>query len=119
MALPTPTANRLRAGHPVAAEVMFAGTERRAWIFVQPLARATKGYKVRYVELSDWHLAHTGKWEFHEALLERPVPDLEFRVCNDEELERLLAEWHLDATLLKAPGLADYPNPPRFTITAP
>ena len=130
MVLPLPILNRLHLGGDIAAEVQATQVGYRAWVYAQALMKTSfhkarehwmrqrqyqpadfsiKGYYVRYIELSQWHL----EWgyDLDYALKERPTIDLQMCVRDEQALEGLLSQWCHDFSTL---GLPDsYSDPPR------
>jgi hypothetical protein len=68
-------------------------------------------FRVRYVELTEWHLAWD--WDLDLAIRERPILDIDEIATTEEELERILARWLRDPAQLRAPASVHYPDPPR------
>src|SRR5579884_1902994 len=129
MSLPQHILNRLHLGGDIAAEVQAMQAEYRAWIYAEPLVETSfqqarkrwtrereyqpvdfsiKGYYVRYIELSEWHL----EWgyDLDYALRKRPTIDLQMCVRDEQALERLLSQWCHDFSALGLPQ--GYPDPP-------
>lgn len=130
MALPQPILNHLHLGGDIAAEVQATRAEYRAWVYAQalmetsfqkarerwtrerqyePIDLSIKGYYVRYIELSEWHL----EWgyDLDYALKERPTIDLQMCVRDEQALEDILSQWCHDFSTLGLPQ--SYPDPPR------
>jgi hypothetical protein len=129
MALPQHILNRLSLGGDIAAEVPATQAHYRAWVYAEPLMETSfhkarerwtrerqytpvdfslKGYYVRYIELSEWHLAWDDDLDY--ALKERAPIDLQMCVRDEQALEQLLAQWCQDFSTL---GLPSYPDPAR------
>lgn len=131
MAFPTPILNRLHLGGNIAAEVPATQAEYRAWVYVKPLMETSfrkareywtrerryqpfdfslKGFFVRYIELSAWHLA----WDddLDHALRMRPTIDQQLCVRDEQALAQVLAQWCHDFSLFGLPQ--SYPDPPRM-----
>lgn len=131
MALPQQILNRLHLGGDIAAEVPASQAEYRAWVYVQPLMETSfqkarerwtrerqyepvdfsiKGYYIRYIELSEWHL----EWDYDldHALKMRPTIDLQMCVRDEEALEQLLSQWCQNFSMLGLPQ--SYPDPSRI-----
>lgn len=130
MALPMRVLNRLRLGGSIEAEVPASQAEYYAWVYIQPLVGISfqqarerwtlercyqpfdlspKGFFVRYIELSEWHL----EWEddIDYALEERrPMIDLQMCVWDEEALALLVSQWCHDFSTLRVPR--SYPDPP-------
>lgn len=130
MLIPQHILNRLHLGGDIAAEVQATQSEYRAWVYVQPLMEVSfqearkrwtlerrdqpfdftvKGFFVRYIELSEWHLERSDDLDY--ALRERPTIDLQVCVRDEQTLEHLLSQWCRDFSTLGLPQ--NYPDPPR------
>lgn len=131
MALPQRILNRLHLGGDIAAEVPAIQAEYRAWVYARPLLETSfqkarerwtrerqfepvdfsiKGYFVRYIELSAWHLEWDDDLDY--ALQERPTIDLQMCVRDEEALEHLLSQWRHNFSILGLPQ--GYPEPPEI-----
>jgi hypothetical protein len=129
MAFPQPILSRLHLGGDIAAEVQATQPEYWAWVYVRPLMKTSfpkarerwtrerqyqpvdfsiKGYYIRYIELSQWHL----EWgyDLDYALRERPTIDLQMCVRDEDALEQILSQWCHDFSTLGLPQ--SYPEPP-------
>ncbi len=129
MALPQRILNRLHLGGDIAAEVQATQAHYRAWVYAQPLMETSfqqarerwtrerqykpvdfsiKGYYVRYIELSAWHL----EWgyDLDYALRMRPTIDLQMCVRDEHALEHVLSQWCRDFSTLGLPH--SFPDPP-------
>lgn len=130
MALPLRILNRLRLGGDIAAEIQATQAYYRAWIYAQPLQERTfqaarkrwtlqgqytpvdftiRGYYVRYIELSEWHLEWDDDLDY--ALQQRPTIDVQLCVRDEQALELLLSQWCQDFSILGLPQ--NYPDPPK------
>ncbi len=112
MALPEHILNRLHLGGDIAAEVPATQAEYHAWVYVEPLMETSfqearerwtrerryqpfdfslKGFFVRYIELSEWHL----EWgyDLDHALRKRPTIDLQMCARDEQALEHVLSQW--------------------------
>ena len=129
MALPQHILNRLHLGGDIAAEVQATQADYRVWVYVQPLMETSfqkarerwtrerqyepvdfsiKGYDVRYIELSAWHLDWGDDLDY--ALKERPTIDLQMCVRDEHALEHMLSQWCHNFSTLGLPQ--SYPDPP-------
>ena len=130
MTFPLHIQNRLNLGGDIAAKVKATRSDYSAWVYIEPLTETTfqqararwmlkgqyhafdrfiKGYYIRYIELSEWHLAWD--WDLDHALQQRPTIDYQMCVRDEEALEQVVSWWCHDFSLLGLP--TDYPEPPR------
>ncbi|RYG75341.1 hypothetical protein EON80_01015 [bacterium] len=135
MSVPSSIATLLHRGKALAAEVHCQRPDWRAWVWVQPVMKNGKTlaqaqeewtrtrsatlyddtidfYRIRYVELSQWHLSDEWFWDLDIAIKERPIVD-ENRIAESEAaLEEILSVWLPELSQLTTPGSVDYPDPP-------
>ena len=69
-------------------------------------------YEVRYVELSEWHLADEWANDLDIAIEQRPIVDKTFEVEDEGALVEALSQWLPDLGQLRNPALVQYPYPP-------
>jgi hypothetical protein len=131
MSLPPRISRTLHRGEELAAEVRASRPGWRGWVHVRPIMRCGRSFqdvleewtrtrearepyddtidlfRVRYVELTDWHIAWD--WDIDLAIRERPILELEEVATTEEELEQILSRWLPDLSRLRWPGAARFP----------
>ncbi len=69
-------------------------------------------YQIRYVELSDWHLADEWAADLDVAIEQRPIIDKTMDVEDEATLVEVLSAWLSDLSQLQSPSAVHYPYPP-------
>ncbi len=69
-------------------------------------------YQIRYVELSDWHLADEWAADLDIAIEQRPIIDKTMEVESEDALVETLSAWLSDLSQLQSPSAVHYPYPP-------
>jgi hypothetical protein len=135
--LPAKIRNAFRLGIDLAARLPEPREGCFAWLWVQPIMKSGKThaqvlnewsltgeasgpyddtvarYLVRYVELTNWHIAQG--YEMDWAMGQRPVTDIRIEVEDEGQLVEVLGRWLADLHELRATNIADYPYPPLRT----
>lgn len=137
MPLPLKVDNALRLGQNLAAIVTTTRPDWHGWVWVNPVMKIGKTYaqyvsectlkgvasgfydetivrfQVRYVELSDWHLADSWFFDLDVAIEQRPIIDESYEAKDRIELVQLLSRWITDLNALKPAFAVRYPYPPQ------
>jgi hypothetical protein len=134
MPLPQRLKNAMHNGEDQAVRLPDPRPGWRAWVWVRPWMKSGKtyaqvraewslrrvtpqrydptveSYTVRYLELSEWHIAQD--LEIDRAMAHQPVEDIQIEVKDEAELEQVLSRWVPDLSHFRSPRAVRYPNPP-------
>ena len=129
MAIPLKVLNRLRLGRDVAAKVDPTWLDHLAWVYVYPIlnpengyllrghrgeerivssgsANPIKGYLVRHLEV-EAKVAEDYLQSIRDDIGKSSF-DTKMIVADEQELEKVLAQWLSDFTALHVPTSVDY-----------